>query len=59
MIAMQGIGVAAGGVVTELTGSSANTIGASGLLGVVCAVLAAVAWTRARGTGAEMIPKNA
>ncbi|NED15765.1 MFS transporter [Streptomyces sp. SID9124] len=57
--ALQGIGVAAGGAVTELTGSSANTIGASGLLGVVCAVMAAIAWSRARGAGAGMIPGNA
>lgn len=59
MIAMQGIGVASGGAVTELTGSSATTIGASGLLGVVCAFLAATAWARARGTGAGMIPEKA
>ncbi|MCG7523756.1 MFS transporter [Streptomyces sp. OfavH-34-F] len=59
MIAMQGVGVASGGAITELTGSSANTIGASGLLGVGCAVLAAGAWARARGTGAEMLPGKA
>ncbi|WP_405714205.1 MULTISPECIES: MFS transporter [unclassified Streptomyces] len=57
--AMQGIGVAAGGVATELTGSSANTIGASGLLGVLCAIFAAGAWSRARGTDAQMIPREA
>lgn len=57
--AVQGIGVATGGAVTELTGSSANTIGAAGLLGVVCAVLAATAWARARDSGAEMIPGKA
>ncbi|MEU2024167.1 MFS transporter [Streptomyces sp. NPDC016469] len=59
MIAMQGVGVASGGAVTELTGSPATTIGAAGLLGVVCAVLTAAAWTRVRGAGAGMIPEKA
>ncbi|MFF8915056.1 MFS transporter [Streptomyces sp. NPDC015032] len=59
LIAMQGIGVAAGGLAAELSGSSANTIGASGLLGVLCAILVAVAWSRARESGAGMIPRRA
>jgi hypothetical protein len=59
LIAMQGIGVAGGGLAAELSGSSANTIGASGLLGVMCAIPVAVAWSRAREAAAETIPRRA
>ncbi|WP_327368341.1 MFS transporter [Streptomyces sp. NBC_01217] len=59
LIAMQGIGVAVGGLAAELSGSSANTIGASGLLGVLCTIPVAVAWSRAREAGAGAIPRRA
>ncbi|MEU8679074.1 MFS transporter [Streptomyces sp. NPDC048560] len=59
LTAMQGIGVASGGVATELAGSSADTIGGAGLLGTACAVLAAVAWSKARGRGTGTIPLRA
>ncbi|WP_405686579.1 MFS transporter [Streptomyces sp. NBC_00057] len=59
LIAMQGIGVAAGGLAAELSGSSADTIGASGLLGVLCAIPVAVAWSRAREADAGTIPRRA
>ncbi|MYQ51174.1 Predicted arabinose efflux permease, MFS family [Streptomyces sp. AmelKG-A3] len=59
LIAMQGIGVASGGVITELSGSSAATIAGAGLLGTLCAVLVAVGWARARDTGTGTIPLRA
>lgn len=59
LIAMQGIGVALGGLAAELSGSSADTIGASGLLGVLCAIPVAVAWSRAREADAGTIPRRA
>ncbi|MDQ0795433.1 MFS transporter [Streptomyces sp. B1I3] len=59
LTAMQGIGVAAGGLAAELSGSSADTIGGAGILGTLCAILVAVAWSRARGTGAGTIPLRA
>jgi predicted MFS family arabinose efflux permease len=59
MIAMQGIGVAAGGLAAELSGSSAGTIGAAGLIGMVCAIPVALAWSRARDADAGMIPRSA
>ncbi|MFF2726867.1 MFS transporter [Streptomyces sp. NPDC058008] len=59
LTAMQGIGVAAGGLAAELTGSSSRTIGGAGLLGTLCAVLVAVSWARARGTSAGTIPLSA
>lgn len=59
LTAMQGIGVAAGGVAAELSGSSARTIGGAGLVGTVCAVVIAVSWARARGSGAGAIPLSA
>lgn len=59
LIAMQGIGVAAGGLAAELSGSSAGTIGAAGFVGTLCAIPVAVAWSRARqgapGAGAATI----
>ncbi|MGQ0837989.1 MFS transporter [Actinokineospora sp.] len=42
----QGLGVAAGGAVAELIGSSANTIALAGVLGVLIAVPVSVAWSR-------------
>ncbi|MCX5342550.1 MFS transporter [Streptomyces atratus] len=59
LIAMQGIGVATGGLAAELSGSSADTIGASGLLGVLCAIPVAIAWSRAREADAGTIPRRA
>ncbi|MEU8709392.1 MFS transporter [Streptomyces sp. NPDC048565] len=59
LTAMQGIGVAAGGLAAELSGSSAQTIGGAGLIGTVCAVVVAVSWSRARGTSAGTIPLSA
>ncbi|MFB8024665.1 MFS transporter [Streptomyces sp. NPDC056465] len=59
LTAMQGIGVAAGGLVTELSGSSARTIGGAGLVGTLCAVVVAVSWARARQTGTGTIPLSA
>ncbi|MFJ8753990.1 MFS transporter [Streptomyces sp. NPDC102441] len=59
LTAMQGIGVAAGGLAAELSGSSARTIGGAGLVGTLCAVLIAVSWARARGTSAGTIPLSA
>ncbi|MEU1483917.1 MFS transporter [Streptomyces sp. NPDC005752] len=59
LTAVQGIGVAAGGLAAELSGSSARTIGGAGLIGTLCAVLVAVSWSRARGTSAGTIPLSA
>ncbi|MEK8143946.1 MFS transporter [Streptomyces sp. M10(2022)] len=59
LIAMQGIGVAAGGLAAELSGSSADTIGAAGFIGVLCAVPAALAWSRARGADVGTIARSA
>ncbi|WP_326698365.1 MFS transporter [Streptomyces sp. NBC_01754] len=59
LTAMQGIGIASGGLAAELAGSSADAIAGAGLLGTLCAVLVAVSWARARGTGAGTIPLRA
>ncbi|MGW4234781.1 MFS transporter [Streptomyces sp. NPDC004980] len=59
LTAMQGIGVAAGGLAAELSGSSALTIGGAGLVGTLCAIMVAVSWARARQTGAGTIPLRA
>ncbi len=59
LTAVQGIGVAAGGLAAELSGSSAQTIGGAGLVGTLCAVVVAVSWSRARGTTAGTIPLSA
>ncbi|MFD4035076.1 MFS transporter [Streptomyces sp. NPDC058637] len=59
LTAMQGIGVAAGGLAAQLSGSSALTIGGAGLVGTLCAIMAAVSWARARQTGAGTIPLRA
>ncbi|MER5897456.1 MFS transporter [Streptomyces sp. NPDC001876] len=59
LTAMQGIGVAAGGLAAELSGSSSDTIGGAGLVGTLCAILVAFAWSRARGAGAGTIPLRA
>ncbi len=42
----QGVGIAAGGAVAELTHSSFSTVALAGVLGVLIAVPAAVAWSR-------------
>ncbi|WP_091455986.1 MFS transporter [Actinokineospora iranica] len=42
----QGLGMAAGGAVAELTGSTMNTIAMAGLLGVLIAVPATITWSR-------------
>ncbi|WP_436502222.1 MFS transporter [Actinokineospora sp. HUAS TT18] len=44
----QGLGVALGGAVAQLIGSSANTIALAGALGVVIAIPATIAWSRAQ-----------
>ncbi|CAM5503639.1 MFS transporter [Streptomyces atroolivaceus] len=59
LTAMQGIGVAAGGLAAELTDSSARTIGGAGVVGTLCAVLVAVSWSRARGRSGGTIPLSA
>ncbi|MFE4690917.1 MFS transporter [Streptomyces sp. NPDC056749] len=59
LTAMQGIGVAGGGLAAELSGSSAHTIGGAGLVGTLLALLIAVSWSRARGTSAGTIPLSA
>jgi len=59
LTAMQGIGVASGGLAAELSGSSAQTIGGAGVVGTLCAVLVAVSWSRARGTSGGTIPLSA
>ncbi|MEU9526364.1 MFS transporter [[Kitasatospora] papulosa] len=59
LTAMQGVGVAGGGLAAELSGSSAQTIGGAGLVGTLLAVLVAVSWSRARGTSAGTIPLGA
>ncbi|GHA99517.1 MULTISPECIES: MFS transporter [Streptomyces] len=59
LTAMQGIGVAAGGLAAQLSGSSALTIGGAGLVGTLCAIMVAVSWARARQTGAGTIPLRA
>lgn len=59
LTAMQGIGVAGGGVAAELLGSSGRAIGGAGLVGTLCAVLVAVSWSRARGTSGGTIPLSA
>jgi predicted MFS family arabinose efflux permease len=46
LVAAQGIGVAAGGVVAEVTGTVSGTIGAAGVAGTLCAIAAATAWSR-------------
>ena len=47
LIAVQGLGVLAGGAVAELTGSVSGTITLAGALGLVAAVPAAIAWHHA------------
>ena len=59
LTAMQGIGVAAGGLAAQLSGSSALTIGGAGLVGTLCAIMVAVSWARARQTAAGTIPLRA
>ncbi|MFJ8617513.1 MFS transporter [Streptomyces clavifer] len=59
LTAMQGIGVAAGGLAAQLSGSSALTIGGAGLVGTLCAIMVAVSWARAMQTGAGTIPLRA
>jgi len=49
----QGIGVAIGGAVAEIIGSSSMTIAFAGILGVLIAVPAAVAWARLNRTVAS------
>ncbi|GAA2959311.1 MFS transporter [Streptomyces argenteolus] len=59
LTAVQGIGVAAGGLAAQLSGSSAVTIGGAGLVGTLCAIMVAFSWARARETGAGTIPLSA
>lgn len=46
LIAVQGLGVAAGGVLAEWTGSASLAVGIAGAVGTVVAVNAAAAWSR-------------
>ena len=52
LIAVQGLGVVAGGLVAELTGSVSTTIAIAGVLGVAAAIPAAISWQQAN-TAAE------
>jgi predicted MFS family arabinose efflux permease len=47
LIAVQGIGVAVGGLVAQWSGNVTGTVGLAGAAGLLCAVGAAVAWRRA------------
>jgi len=47
LVAAQGVGVLAGGVLAELTGSVSRTVALAGAAGALVAVPAAVAWHRA------------
>jgi predicted MFS family arabinose efflux permease len=46
IIAVQGVGVAAGGLLAGLSGTVAGTIGTAGIAGTLCATGAATAWSR-------------
>ncbi len=55
----QGVGIAAGGAVAELTHSSFNTVAMAGAVGVLIAVPAAISWSRVAGstpTAAAKVP---
>jgi hypothetical protein len=47
LTAVQGVGIAIGGLAAEWSGTPAGTIGAAGVAGTLCATVAAVAWSRA------------
>lgn len=59
LIAAQGFGVLAGGVVAELTGSVSTTIALAGAVGLVAAVLAAISWQRAHARGHTLVGAGA
>jgi hypothetical protein len=46
LIAAQGLGVAAGGVLAQWAGSASLAVGVAGVAGTVVAVNAAAAWSR-------------
>jgi predicted MFS family arabinose efflux permease len=46
LTAVQGIGIAVGGLVAQWSGTAAGTIGAAGIAGTLCALAAAAAWSR-------------
>ena len=46
LTAVQGIGIVAGGLVAQWTGTAAGTIGAAGIAGTLFALIAATAWSR-------------
>jgi predicted MFS family arabinose efflux permease len=46
LTAVQGIGIATGGLVAQWSGTAAGTIGAAGIAGTLCALAAAAAWSR-------------
>jgi predicted MFS family arabinose efflux permease len=48
LTAVQGVGIAVGGLVAQLSGTPAGTIGAAGVAGTLCAAGAALAWSRAK-----------
>ena len=50
LIAVQGLGMLAGGAVAELTGSVTTTIALAGVAGTLAAVLAAAGWHRAQAS---------
>jgi MFS family permease len=52
----QGIGVAVGGLVAQILGSAANTIALAGVLGLVIAVPATVAWAGIQRDGYVPVP---
>jgi MFS family permease len=47
LTAVQGIGVTAGGLVAQWSGTVTGTIGMAGAAGILCALVAATAWSRA------------
>jgi predicted MFS family arabinose efflux permease len=47
LTAVQGVGIALGGLAAEWSGTPAGTIGAAGVAGTLCATVAALAWSRA------------
>lgn len=47
LTAVQGVGIAVGGLAAQWSGTPAGTIGAAGIAGTLCATVAALAWSRA------------
>lgn len=53
LIAVQGIGIALGGLLAEAVGSAAYAVAIVGAAGTVVALLAARAWERARAAASQ------